>query len=43
MKYGTVLSVSEKKEVCAYTDQFPVAFQQYIVNDIFLLQNKLIS
>jgi len=32
VKYGVVFSVSEKKEVCAYTDQFPAAFQQNILN-----------
>lgn len=32
VKYGTVFSVSEKKEVCAHRDQFLAAFQQNIPN-----------
>jgi hypothetical protein len=27
-----VLTVADKKEACAYRDQFPVTFQQYVLD-----------
>ena len=38
-----VLSVSEKKAVCAYRNQFPVASQQNTANHVALLWDKPIS
>lgn len=35
-----VLSISEKQELCAYSDQFPLASQQNITNRFSLWDNQ---